>query len=159
MALTWKKTVSPELARISARRWGATVDHHISDSGNSVWLIPQEDDPLTLRLTDPTYRSLTECRAEIDYVNHLIASDVRVAAPVASKEEVCVEEAMTENERMQSYIDSAEYGNKDISGGVDRFLLDGGLCIPPEEQIAFLVGPTITNFPSRNGQSISSRTL
>lgn len=42
-------------------------------------------------------------------------------------------------EKMQSYIDSADYGNTDISGGIDRFWLDGGIRISPEEQIEFLV--------------------
>lgn len=42
-------------------------------------------------------------------------------------------------ERMQAWIDSVGYGNQDISGGIDRFWLDGGLRISPEEQIAFLI--------------------
>ncbi|MGE3802897.1 MAG: class D beta-lactamase [Candidatus Kapaibacterium sp.] len=42
-------------------------------------------------------------------------------------------------ERMQHYIDTANYGNRDISGGIDRFWLDGGLRITPQQQIDFLV--------------------
>lgn len=42
-------------------------------------------------------------------------------------------------ERMQRYIDLANYGNRDISGGIDKFWLQGGLRISPKEQIDFLV--------------------
>ncbi|MEM9304534.1 MAG: class D beta-lactamase, partial [Pseudomonadota bacterium] len=41
-------------------------------------------------------------------------------------------------ERMQTWIDRMGYGNRDISGGIDRFWLDGGMRISPREQIAFL---------------------
>src|SRR5690606_25194157 len=41
-------------------------------------------------------------------------------------------------ERMQAYLDRFEYGNRDISGGIDRFWLDGGLAISPVEQVRFL---------------------
>ena len=40
--------------------------------------------------------------------------------------------------RMKDYIDRVGYGNKDISGGIDRFWLTGGLRISSIEQIAFL---------------------
>lgn len=42
-------------------------------------------------------------------------------------------------ERMQHFIDAVGYGNRDISGGIDRFWLDGGLRISPREQVDFLV--------------------
>lgn len=42
-------------------------------------------------------------------------------------------------QRMQHYINLANYGNRDISGGIDRFWLEGGLRITPKEQIDFLV--------------------
>jgi len=42
-------------------------------------------------------------------------------------------------ERMQHYIDSVGYGNRDISGPIDLFWLQGQLNISPMEQIAFLV--------------------
>lgn len=42
-------------------------------------------------------------------------------------------------QRMQRYINLANYGNRDISGSIDRFWLDGGLRITPKEQIDFLV--------------------
>jgi beta-lactamase class D len=41
-------------------------------------------------------------------------------------------------ERMQHYIDTVGYGNGDISGGIDRFWLDGDLRISQFEQIEFL---------------------
>lgn len=41
-------------------------------------------------------------------------------------------------ERMQSYVDGFDYGNRDISGGIDGFWLSGGLRISSEEQVDFL---------------------
>ncbi len=41
-------------------------------------------------------------------------------------------------DREREYLKRIEYGNGDISGGLDRFWLDGGLRISAEEQIAFL---------------------
>ena len=41
-------------------------------------------------------------------------------------------------ERMQQFIDKVGYGNRDISGGIDRFWLSGGLRISPREQVEFL---------------------
>jgi beta-lactamase class D len=41
-------------------------------------------------------------------------------------------------ERMQAHLDALGYGNRDISGGIDRFWLTGGLRISPHEQIDFL---------------------
>lgn len=40
--------------------------------------------------------------------------------------------------RMSEYVEKFQYGNMDISGGIDRFWLTGGLCISPEEQLQFL---------------------
>ena len=39
---------------------------------------------------------------------------------------------------MQHYISTNHYGNKDISGGIDMFWLDGGLRISTDEQIEFI---------------------
>jgi bla regulator protein BlaR1 len=39
---------------------------------------------------------------------------------------------------MQEYIDKIEYGNKDISGGIDRFWLQSSIKISPMEQIELL---------------------
>lgn len=41
-------------------------------------------------------------------------------------------------EKMKFWLDKAEYGNADTSGGVDLFWLKGGLRVTPEQQIDFL---------------------
>ena len=41
-------------------------------------------------------------------------------------------------ERMQSYLDKIDYGNRDISGGIDQFWLQSTLEISPIEQIEML---------------------
>lgn len=40
--------------------------------------------------------------------------------------------------RMKHYIDSVEYGNCSIEGGIDQFWLNGSLKISPLEQVEFL---------------------
>jgi len=40
--------------------------------------------------------------------------------------------------RMKSFLKKFKYGNRDISGGIERFWLDGGLRISADEQIEFL---------------------
>jgi beta-lactamase class D len=42
-------------------------------------------------------------------------------------------------ERMQSYVDAADYGNRDISGPIDSFWLNGALRISADEQVDFLM--------------------
>ena len=42
-------------------------------------------------------------------------------------------------EKMQYYISRNHYGNKDISGGIDLFWLNGGLRISADEQIKMLI--------------------
>jgi beta-lactamase class D len=41
-------------------------------------------------------------------------------------------------EQMKAWLDKAEYGNRDTSGGIDLFWLTGGLRITPKQQIDFL---------------------
>jgi beta-lactamase class D len=41
-------------------------------------------------------------------------------------------------EKMQYYVDAIDYGNKDISGQIDTFWLEGGLRISANEQVEFL---------------------
>ncbi len=41
-------------------------------------------------------------------------------------------------ERMQHYVDMMQYGNRDISGGIDLFWLEGSLRISQVQQIDFL---------------------
>jgi beta-lactamase class D len=41
-------------------------------------------------------------------------------------------------ERMRAYLERFDYGNRDITGGIDQFWLTGDLRISPEEQVDFL---------------------
>jgi beta-lactamase class D len=41
-------------------------------------------------------------------------------------------------ERMQTYVDLFDYGNRDIGGGIDQFWLTGALRIDPVEQVDFV---------------------
>jgi beta-lactamase class D len=41
-------------------------------------------------------------------------------------------------DRMQYYVDAADYGNKDLSGHIDTFWLEGGLRISADQQVEFL---------------------
>lgn len=41
-------------------------------------------------------------------------------------------------ERMQTYVQRFDYGNGDLSGGIDQFWLRGGLRISADEQVDFL---------------------
>lgn len=41
-------------------------------------------------------------------------------------------------DKMQHYIDTVNYGNKDISDGIDKFWLTGSLKISQQEQVEFL---------------------
>lgn len=41
-------------------------------------------------------------------------------------------------DRMQQFIDTVGYGNRDLSGGIDQFWLTGGLRISPREQVDFI---------------------
>jgi len=40
--------------------------------------------------------------------------------------------------RMKRFLNKFKYGNRDISGGIDRFWLDGGLRISANEEVEFL---------------------
>ncbi len=50
-------------------------------------------------------------------------------------------------ERMQYWLDTADYGNADTSGGIDKFWLTGGLRITPSEQIDFLIRLNTNKLP------------
>ena len=43
------------------------------------------------------------------------------------------------SEKMKLWLDKVQYGNSDISGGIDAFWLNGGLRISPAEQMEFLI--------------------
>lgn len=42
------------------------------------------------------------------------------------------------DEKMQSFLNSAGYGNKDLSGGIRNFWMNSSLQISPNEQVIFL---------------------
>ncbi len=42
------------------------------------------------------------------------------------------------SERMQAYVTKTQYGNMDITGGIDTFWLGSSLMISPDEQVIFL---------------------
>jgi beta-lactamase class D len=42
-------------------------------------------------------------------------------------------------ERMQAHLERIGYGNRDISGGIDRFWLGSSLKVSADEQVAFLI--------------------
>jgi beta-lactamase class D len=61
---------------------------------------------------------------------------------------------------MQAHVDKLEYGNRDLSGGLDRFWLDGGLRISAAEQVVFLDALRRRALPlSRRSQDIVARIL
>jgi beta-lactamase class D len=41
-------------------------------------------------------------------------------------------------EKMKYWLDKSDYGNRDTSGGIDKFWLTGGLRVTPKQQIEFL---------------------
>jgi len=54
---------------------------------------------------------------------------------------ISVERSISEEsvgERMKKFLKRFTYGNLDISGGIDRFWLDGGLRISADQEIEFL---------------------
>ena len=59
--------------------------------------------------------------------------------------------------REKEYLTRIQYGNADLSGGVDRFWLDGALRISAMEQVDFLENCIETSFRSRSSISVWSR--
>jgi len=55
--------------------------------------------------------------------------------------------------RMQSFVDQFNYGNRDISSGIDTFWLNGSLKISAREQVAFI------RRMYRNGIFVAQRSL
>ena len=49
--------------------------------------------------------------------------------------------------RMKQWLATFEYGNQDVSGGLDRFWLGGSLRISPDEQVEFLARLQRGKFP------------
>lgn len=50
-------------------------------------------------------------------------------------------------ERMKHWLDTAQYGNADTSGGIDKFWLTGGLRITPKQEIDFLIRLNTNTLP------------
>lgn len=66
--------------------------------------------------------------------NHTIASAFKVSMVPIYRE---IASKVGEN-KMQSYLSNFEYGNEDISSGLDDFWLDGSMKISAIEQVRFL---------------------
>jgi len=43
------------------------------------------------------------------------------------------------SDRMAHYVNLLQYGNQDVSGGIDQFWVTGGLRISPREHVEFLI--------------------
>lgn len=65
------------------------------------------------------------------------------------------------HERMSEWLDRIDYGNADISGGIDRFWLTGGLRTSAREQVDFLSRFVSgqTPFSARTVEIVSDLTL
>lgn len=63
-------------------------------------------------------------------------------------------------DRMQKFLNKLNYGNKNISGGIDQFWLTGGLRISPEEEVKFLRKLYAEQLPlSKRSQQIVKRIM
>lgn len=86
-------------------------------------------DENTLYKWDGKKRSVEEWNKD-----HTLASAIKVSA-------VWYFQELARNvgaEKMQYYLDKTDYGNKDISGGIDQFWLQSTLEISPMEQVEML---------------------
>lgn len=59
-------------------------------------------------------------------------------------------------EKMKYHLEKENYGNKDMSGGLDRFWLESTLKISPEEQVAFLINFYRNRLPSFSARSVET---
>ncbi len=101
MYIPGQPEVNRQLALVAARLWELdphTIEH-IGDFGNSVYQAQRDGERLILRLTEPSFRSLAENRAELDYILHLHSCGVRVSVPLASRAGAWVEQVRV-GERM-----------------------------------------------------------
>lgn len=78
---------------------------------------------------DGIQRSRTETNRDLDFTTAFRISSVPHYQAIVRK---------IGTEQMQAYLDSTNYGNRDLSGGIDQFWLTGGLRISPQEQVEFL---------------------
>lgn len=67
-------------------RWphDAGTLRHLATSGNAVYAFDSDGEPRILRLSDPAYRPSDQITAEMEFLQHLEARDVRVAGPIPS---------------------------------------------------------------------------
>ncbi len=63
------------------------------------------------------------------------------------------------DDRMRNWLSAIDYGNRSMDGGIDRFWLDGGMRISPEQQIAFLRKLFTDALPFRHGVMAQVREL
>lgn len=93
MYIPGQPEVNRQLALAAAELWGLDrrAIEHIGDFGNSVYLASRDSQQLILRLTEPSFRSLAENQAELDYILHLHSCGVRVSVPLASRAGALVE--------------------------------------------------------------------
>lgn len=85
--------------------------------------------PESVILWDGVIRSRPEINKDLTFRNALQVSAVPHYQQLVRK---------IGPQRMQHWIDTADYGNRDLSGGDDQFWLVGGLRITPREQLRFL---------------------
>lgn len=85
--------------------------------------------PDTLLKWDGTPQNRKECEKD-----HTLASAVKVSVVWYFQEAA----RRIGPERMKSYLDQSDYGNRDISGGIDKFWLESSLVISANEQLRFM---------------------
>ena len=63
-------------------------------------------------------------------------------------------------EKMKLWLDKVQYGNSDISGGIDAFWLTGGLKVTPEQQMEFLINLRENKLPfSLNSMTVVKKIM
>jgi len=87
------------------------------------------EDENTVFTWDGKKRLLDKWNRDLDFKTALKFSAVWVYQDIARR---------VGEERMQEWVTKVDYGNKDISGGIDLFWLQGGIRITPKQQIEFL---------------------
>lgn len=60
-------------------------------------------------------------------------------------------------DRMSEWLVRLRYGNAEISGGVDRFWLDGGLRVTPVQQVDFVERMLLGTLPAATRSQIAAR--
>ena len=60
-------------------------------------------------------------------------------------------------DRMSAWLRRLGYGNAEVSGGVDRFWLDGGLRVTPVQQVDFIEQLLLGTLPASSRSQIAAR--